>query len=142
MLKRLLLAIIGATLVVGITYAQQSTSKVVIPVKRTSPTDGKQMYNGYCAPCHGLDGKGNGPAATALKTPPTDLTAFSKNNHGKYPDAHIVSVLRFGAELTAHGSADMPVWGPILGRMNQVNSQDKQLRISNLSRYIESMQVQ
>ncbi len=141
MLKRLLLTIIGATLVLGITYAQQSTSKVVIPVKRTSPTDGKQMYNGYCAPCHGLDGKGNGPAATALKAPPTDLTALSKNNHGKYPDAHIVSVLRFGSELTAHGSADMPVWGPILGRMNQVNSQDKQLRISNLSRYIESMQV-
>jgi transcriptional regulator of NAD metabolism len=34
----------------------------------------------------------------------------------------------------------MPVWGPILGKLNLANSQDKQLIISNLSRYIESMQ--
>ncbi len=36
----------------------------------------------------------------------------------------------------------MPVWGPILGKMNQTNFQDKQLRISNLSRYLESIQMQ
>ena len=36
----------------------------------------------------------------------------------------------------------MPVWGPILGNMNRTNLQDKQLRISNLSRYLESIQAQ
>jgi len=35
----------------------------------------------------------------------------------------------------------MPVWGPILGKMDKANSQQKQLRISNLSRYLESIQA-
>lgn len=117
------------------------TNKVVIPVTKTAATSGKQMYTSYCAPCHGSDGKGVGPAAQALKTPPTDLTLLSKNNGGKFPGQHIVTVLEFGSELPSHGSAQMPVWGPILGKMNVANPQDKQMRISNLSRYLESIQV-
>ena len=116
-------------------------NKVVIPVNKTAATSGKQMFNGYCAPCHGTDGKGDGPAAKALRTPPTDLTLLSKNNGGKFPGPHIVTVLQFGSELPSHGSAQMPVWGPILGKMNVVNPQDKQMRISNLSRYLETIQV-
>jgi hypothetical protein len=76
-----------------------------------------------------------------LKTPPTDLTVLSRNNHGKFPDTHIVSVLQSGAEIPSHGTAEMPVWGPILGKMSQANPQDRLLRISNLSRYLETMQV-
>ena len=45
------------------------------------------------------------------------------------------------AEVPAHGSATMPVWGPILGNMNRTNIQDKQLRISNLTRYLETIQA-
>ena len=99
------------------------------------------MFTSYCAPCHGIDGKGNGPAAPALKAPASDLTVLSRNNHGKFPDTHVVSILQFGMEMRAHGSAQMPVWGPILGKMNQTNPQEKQLRISNLSRYLETLQV-
>jgi len=141
MLKSLLFTAMAALLAVSFGFAQQSESnKIVIPVNKTVPTNGKQMYTNYCAPCHGVDGKGQGPAASALKAPPTDLTVLAKNNNGKYPDAHIVTVLRFGSELPAHGSARMPVWGPILGNMNRSNDMDKQLRISNLSRYLESIQ--
>jgi hypothetical protein len=35
----------------------------------------------------------------------------------------------------------MPVWGPILAKMNVSNPQDKLLRVSNLSRYLETLQV-
>lgn len=141
MLKRFLLITLAAAIAVGMGYADQSRSKVIIPVNKTSPTSGKQMFTSYCAPCHGVDGRGNGPAATALKMRPTDLTDLCRKNHGRFPDTHIVSVLRFGAYVPAHGSAEMPVWGPILGKMNQSNSQDKQLRISNLSQYLESIQA-
>jgi len=126
---------------VGVSYADQSTSKVTIPVNKTAATSGKQMYAGYCAPCHGVDARGQGPVASALKASPTDLTVLTRNNNGKFPDTHIVTVLQNGALIPSHGTADMPVWGPILGKMNQSNPQERMLRISNLSRYLESIQA-
>jgi mono/diheme cytochrome c family protein len=141
MLKRLLVTAVAATLAVGMSYADQSNAKVTIPVNRTAATSGRQMYASYCAPCHGTDGRGQGPVASALKTPPTDLTLLSRLNHGKFPDTHIVSVLQNGVDLPSHGTAQMPVWGPILGKMNQTNSQDRLLRVSNLSRYLETLQA-
>jgi mono/diheme cytochrome c family protein len=125
----------------GMCYADQTTTKVTIPVDRTQATNGKQMYTNYCAPCHGTDARGRGPVASALKSPPADLTLLTKLNHGKFPDTHIVAVLEIGADTPAHGSAEMPVWGPILGKMNVSNPQDRLLRISNLSRYLESIQA-
>ena len=139
MLKGLLITATVGILAAGVTFADQQ-SKIVIPADRTSATSGEQMFASYCAPCHGANGKGLGPAATAMKQKPTDLTLHSKKNHGKYPDTHVVSILQFGTEVSAHGSASMPVWGPILGNMNRSNLQDKQLRISNLARYLEQIQ--
>ena len=141
MLNRLLVIVVAATLATGMSYADQSKSKVTIPVTKTSAASGKLMYSSYCAPCHGVDGRGQGPVASALRTPPMDLTMLSRNNHEKFPDTHIVSVLQNGAEIPSHGTAEMPVWGPILGKMTQSNPQDRLLRISNLSRYLETMQV-
>jgi mono/diheme cytochrome c family protein len=141
MLKSLLVAVMAAMLAVSLSFADQAQPKVVIPVNKTSPTDGKQMYSNYCAPCHGTDGRGHGPAASALKTPPTDLTGLTKNNHGKYPDFHVAAILQFGSDVPAHGSAEMPAWGPILGNMNRTTGQEKLLRISNLSHYLESIQA-
>jgi len=69
------------------------------------------------------------------------LTELQKNNHGKFPDTHVIAILQFGTDVPAHRSSAMPVWGPILGNMNHLNVQDKQLRISNLSRYLESIQA-
>ena len=143
MLKRLLLTTLAAAFAAGVGFAaDQSTTRVKIPVIQTSPTSGKQMFTSYCAPCHGVDGRGHGPAATALRTPPTDLTGLARKNHGSFPETHIVAVLQFGSAVPSHGSAEMPVWGPILGKMDRANLQEKQLRISNLSRYIENIQAQ
>ena len=141
MLKRLLLTAMTAALAVSVGYADQSAGKVTIPVNKTASTNGKQMYTSYCAPCHGVDARGHGPVAPALKTPPPDLTVLSRNNNGKFPDTHIVTVLQNGTDIPVHGTAQMPVWGPILGKMNQTNPQELLLRISNLSRYLETLQL-
>lgn len=141
MLKSLFVAGMAALVAVSLSFADQAQSKLVIPVNKTASTNGKQMYTSYCAPCHGTDGRGNGPAAAALKMPPTDLTVLTKKNHGKYPDTHVAAILQFGADVPAHGSAQMPVWGPILGNMNPTNAQEKLLRISNLSKYLETIQA-
>lgn len=120
----------------------QGTERVIkhVPVKPTSPASGDEMYVNYCAVCHGRDGKGAGPAASALKAMPTDLTKLSANNGGKYPAMHVSSVIRGEANLPAHGSKEMPVWGPLFWRMSQGHEGEVQQRIANLNSYIESLQ--
>lgn len=141
MLKHLLITAMAAILTAGMGNAIQSAAKVTTPLTRTNPTSGRQMYANYCASCHGANGKGQGPVAIALKTQPTDLTVLSLNHGGKYPGRHVVTVLQFGTTLPAHGTADMPVWGPFLGKMSMPNSQERMLRICNLSHYLETLQV-
>lgn len=119
-------------------------SKVTIPVRRTQAYDGRQMYVNYCAPCHGLDGRGAGPAASALKSPPTDLSQLSKSNNGIYPAKRMIAVLEFGTDTPAHGSKEMPIWGPILQKVNHRGGggEDTQtLRINNLVKYLETLQI-
>ena len=152
MLKNLLLTLMAVTVAASIfaaaataedvVRADRSTAKVVaIPAGKTTPISGKQMYGNYCASCHGVNGKGNGPAAAALKTQPADLTGLSRNNAGRFPAAHITTVLEYGVRIQSHGTIEMPVWGPVLGKMDQASPQEKMLRISNLSRYLETLQV-
>jgi mono/diheme cytochrome c family protein len=141
MFKRFAFIAVAAGLLMAAGYANETKGKVTVPVERVNPTDGKLMYTSYCAPCHGAEGRGNGPVAGALKSQPTDLTTLAKSNNGKYPDSHVVSVLRFGSTLPAHGTAQMPVWGQLLGKMDNVHTQETQLRITNLSRYLHSLQV-
>ncbi len=121
-------------------FAQHAAIKNV-PAKWTSPTSGQAMYQQYCAVCHGTSAKGDGPLASSLKTPPPDLTMLAKNNKGKYPGPHVVSILRFGASAPAHGTVEMPVWGPVLRSLNRFNDQEALQRTNNLSHYLETIQV-
>ena len=106
----------------------------------TSPSSGKEMFMSYCAPCHGKDAKGDGPASAALKQAPANLTQLAKLNGGKYPTDKVTSVLRGQAHLMAHGDQEMPVWGPVFWRMSGGREEIVQMRIANLNRYIESLQ--
>jgi mono/diheme cytochrome c family protein len=81
--------------------------------KRPNLASGEKTFVKYCASCHGVDGTGSGPVAAALTPPPTDLTTISKKNEGKYPAGFVAAVLKFGRNLAAHGSQDMPVWGSL-----------------------------
>jgi mono/diheme cytochrome c family protein len=112
-----------------------------VPAKPISPASGPEMYKAYCAVCHGMTGKGNGPAAEALKVPPSDLTTLAKKNGGRYPSDHVRSAIQGDLRLAAHGSKEMPVWGELFWRMSQGHSSEVQLRVSNLNKYIESQQV-
>ena len=112
-----------------------------VPARPISPVSGQQMYTAYCAVCHGLDGKGNGAAAEALKVPPPDLTTLARENRGKYPSDHVRSAIEGDLHLPAHGSKEMPVWGNLFWRMSQGHSSEVQLRVSNLNQYIESLQA-
>jgi mono/diheme cytochrome c family protein len=142
-MKNLIFLVFAAVVAAGIGYADQSSEKLVLPVGKTSASSGKQMYTSYCASCHGMDGKGSGPVAPALKKQPADLSVLSRNNGGKFPSEHFNAVLQFGEETSAHGTAEMPVWGTVLTRMDVgvPEPEMRALRVSNLNRYIQSLQV-
>jgi mono/diheme cytochrome c family protein len=99
------------------------------------------MYTTYCAVCHGTDGKGGGPAASALKVPPADLTTLSKNNGGKYPALRVTSAIRGDSDHPAHGTKEMPVWGSLFWGMSHGHTGEVQQRVANLTEYIESLQA-
>lgn len=101
---------------------------------------GKIMYKQYCASCHGADGKGHGPATPTLNVRVPDLTTLSKRHGGKFPFEYVESVLRFGPGFRAHGSADMPVWGPIFQYLENYNETAVRQRIRNLCEFLGSIQ--
>jgi len=107
---------------------------------QTSPASGKEMFVSYCASCHGKDAKGDGPAAASLKTPPADLTTLARRNGGKYPSDRVTSILRGQSKLVPHGDQEMPVWGPVFWKLSGGHEEVVQQRVSNLSRYLESLQ--
>ncbi len=71
---------------------------------------GRALYVRHCVACHGPSGKGDGPAAPALKTPPADLTNITQKYNG-FPTDKIMTWIDGEKASTAHGSREMPVWG-------------------------------
>jgi mono/diheme cytochrome c family protein len=134
----------GAASVVLFAVAQPSTPTIkTVPIQQTNPTSGRQMYVAYCAACHGAEGQGNGPAASALKIPPSDLTLLSQKNKGAFPSSRVYSVIEFGAPTPAHGSAEMPVWGTLMLSLHSVSSDNREevsQRIGNLTNYVKGLQ--
>jgi len=119
----------------------QPTKLKHAPAAQTSPASGQEMFNSYCAACHGKDAKGDGPAAAALNKAPADLTALAKSNGGKFPSMKVMSVLRGEASVAAHGTQEMPVWGPVFWKMSQGHAAEVHQRVANLTKYIESLQA-
>lgn len=101
--------------------------------------NGAEIFRDYCAPCHGMDGRGNGPVTPALRFNVPDLTQISKRAGGKFPGARVRSVIEGTESVSGHGSREMPVWGPVF---HQVDA-DQDLgavRTDNVTKYLESMQ--
>jgi mono/diheme cytochrome c family protein len=99
-------------------------------------------YHRYCASCHGMEGKGNGPVAHALKSPPADLTQLSKNNNGTFPRQRVYDTIDGRYEVRAHGPRDMPVWGEQFKASHVGTEGYARGTMMMLTRYLESIQAQ
>lgn len=102
---------------------------------------GPNLYQAYCAVCHGPDAKGRGPMAAFLKTAPSDLTRISIRNGGMYPLAKVRRIISGEESLPGgHGTRQMPIWGPIFSQVAWDQDLGR-VRIDNLARYLETLQV-
>ena len=103
---------------------------------------GRDLFEFYCASCHGRDGKGSGPVVPALKARPPDLTTIALRNRGTFPTERVSALVTGDATLPtpAHGSKDMPVWGPIFRALDP-RSKVNEIRVSNIVAHLESIQV-
>ena len=126
-------------LVLGLALLAAQTTKVKTTNRLTTAIGGKALYGQYCAACHGADGKGGGPAASAFVKPPSDLTQMRRRNDGEFPEERFVKMMNGEVTFAAHGSANMPVWGDYF-RNTTNNPNVVQDRIHSLLNYLEDIQ--
>jgi len=133
---------IPITAIAAAVFAQDQgkTSLKSVPAARVDASDGRAMFKSYCASCHGVDAKGNGPAVPALKKAPGDLTLLTKMSGGKFPELRVYNSIAGDISLPAHGSAEMPIWGNVFRGLGPSDT-DAKLRVRNLTKYLESIQV-
>lgn len=113
-----------------------------VPASPTEVTEsGRATFLAHCAPCHGRDAKGRGPVAPALTTAPPDLTTLATRNGGRFARGRLSSyVLGRRRPPAAHGTSEMPVWGPLFRALNPSESQID-IRLERLLDHLESLQV-
>ena len=132
------LAGLGLMLTAFATTAAAQTKVKQEPIKPIGDVSGPATFKEYCSACHGASGHGNGPAAAALKVAPADLTLISQKAGGAFPFAKVKSQITGDDVIAAHGSRDMPTWGPLF-RSVDTNSV-AEMRLTNLIKYLQDLQ--
>jgi putative copper resistance protein D len=80
----------GAALALGATVALHPLAvdanpatylRPAVPYAAASIVQGRGLYQAHCQSCHGVAGRGDGPAGAGLPRPPADLTAKHASDH-------------------------------------------------------------
>ena len=134
MLIRALVGVVVVAFWAGTAHAQTVKKE---PIKPVPASTAAAMFSNYCAPCHGKDATGTGPAAKALSKAPADLTKISARNGGTYPEVKVKRYIEGLDEVPAHGSRDMPMWGELFRGLSRDTAQ---IRVQALSDYLKGLQ--
>lgn len=117
-----------------------TAQKPLTPPLVISSLSGRDLFQFYCSTCHGREGKGDGPVASSLKQQPPDLTTIAARNGGHFPTEAIEHLVAGDEQpIGAHGSREMPVWGPIF-RSLEPHDRLTRIRIANVVSYVETIQ--
>jgi len=144
------IVVAGVTILcAGTTFGEVAIREAQLEWEEVAKLDGDVVFNNLCAVCHGEDGKGDGPAVSALKNTVPDLTVLATNNDDVYPHKQVKNVIFGRNRNVAHGTSGMPYWGehfmylrPGPPSLNEVPNRKYAWERSNtLSTYIESLQV-
>lgn len=136
------LAACGVLLMGSLAVAQSSGKKKLDDIPLISSIQGPALSKAYCASCHGIDAKGDGPMAKSLKVKPADLTRIAARNGGTFPLMRVERIISGEDQPpSGHGTSKMPVWGPIFSHVDEDQDLGR-VRIDNLARYLRDLQVQ
>ncbi len=138
-----------AVLLVALASVAWSQGTVTrLQMRPIASVNGKDVYQAYCAYCHGDDLRGRGPGLGGTRMPTADLTTIALRNDGKFAAGDVEekinrwkAVPRTMAEFNAHVAQPMPAFGPILAKLYPQEVRDRVIRLSNLVSYIKSKQV-
>ena len=101
---------------------------------------GADTYAFHCAPCHGKEGRGDGPVALSLRSKPSDLTTLARRHRNQFPrDQALDFILGRSRRVPGHGSSEMPRWGPFFQEINPFDS-PIDVRVARLLKHLESLQ--
>ncbi|HXQ63250.1 MAG TPA: c-type cytochrome [Steroidobacteraceae bacterium] len=126
-----------------------ATLLVVIGVTPAVASDfsaygGVELYQRFCASCHGRMLAGDGPVAQTLAVAVPDLTRIAARHGGTFPDNWVYRVIDGREAVLAHGPRDMPVWGVELWRehgADVVAGQKARDLIERLVTYLKEQQA-
>jgi mono/diheme cytochrome c family protein len=155
-----LAAAVALALLFASSPAWTQTAKVEkLQMRAIASVDGRTLFGEYCAPCHGVDGKGQGRLAAQLRVPPPDLTTIAIRHGGKLDAGAIEDRINGWKQIprtmgeaakqahtrdTGEDPENMPVmpsFGPIFASLYRQEGRDRQIRMTNLVRYGKSLQV-
>ena len=101
---------------------------------------GHQYFLRYCSARHGVEGRGDGPAASALQPPPADLTRIAQRRGGRFPVTEIRAYIDGRIGVPAHSRREMPVWGERFEEMVGGGSLGEAVARSHLQLLIDYLQ--
>jgi len=131
---------VAILLTTAVAVAQYEASPPQSPALVPQSLVGSTSFDLYCATCHGRDGTGSGPVASSLRIRPADLTTLTRRHNGTFPREQVRAYIDGkNRPPAAHGSSEMPVWGPMLRALDP-SDRRVDVRLDNLVAFIESIQ--
>ena len=102
------------------------------------PAAHRRLYDAYCMVCHGRDGRGRGPAARVMSTPPPDLTVLAQRRGGSFPWSDVEQCIRTSERRpSAAAAAGMPVWTELQAAHGESGAA---VHARDIAAYLESLQ--
>lgn len=103
---------------------------------------GHYLFRTYCASCHGITARGDGPLAGAMRRRPSNLTEIAQRNEGVYPSELVYKIIDGRVGVRGHGGPDMPVWGDAFMRTSETTDEASvRRRIQALVAYLATVQA-
>jgi len=118
-----------------------AVSSVATPRAHAAEPKGDALFATHCATCHGTDGEGGGPAASAMKVTMPNLRTLAKRNGGVFPADAVAAYIDGRDQVASHGDRLMPIWGDFLQQPGDKDDKNAvRARIAALVAFIERLQ--